>query len=194
MQNNKTLLKKMKSFTRKTDIVEHCTVFASFVETTFPMFSVKECYTQKLVKLLRLEQNANENDIVLLLRTMEDTMEVFYPILQDTEHHTLMFCMEGYITEIKNIMKHCIDKKVWHKYEDITVEELKKITDQSELLSNAEIVNHFFNEEDEPEVEPDIRFHLEAECLDDEKEVIAEQIVNMINREFPNIDVEIKAA
>lgn len=205
MQNNKTLLKKLKSFTRKNQLVEHCSKLAEFVEDLKSDLPVKEENTDNLIKLLRLEKNVDEGEIVFILTSTDLMIQNFYTFAETGEDHMKVSSVDMLFTEISDIMKRCIKKPLWNKYEKILTQDPETLVSADELLkgndrfmaSMLEQIAHkaiVVCEDEELNEEPDVRFHLEAECLDEEKEVIAEQIANMIHREFPNIDVEILTA
>ncbi|MFA0463426.1 MULTISPECIES: hypothetical protein [unclassified Vibrio] len=205
MKNNKTLLKKLKSFTRKNQLVEHCSKLAEFVETLIPDLPIKEEHLENLVKLLRLEKNADEAEMAFLLNTVERMVSDFYSFAETGEEHMKVSSIDMLFTEVSAIMKPYIKNPIWKKYENLLSLDPEELVSAKELLSEddrfmASILEKIAHkaivvcEDEESNEEPDVRFHLQSECLDEEKEVIAEQIANMIHREFSNIDVEILTA
>lgn len=201
MQNNKTLLKKLKSFTRKTDNVENASILADTLEELIPTFNADKDYLHSLIALLRLEQTTNENDLAHSLLLTRFTINNHLAVCECDEERLAVEYADRLFIGIFSLVKPCIKKEIWKKHEkffavandqDAFFDLVSK--DETLLSSFLDDVANQFNEDEESNEEPDVRFHLEAECLDEEKEVIAEQIANMIHREFPNIDVEILTA
>lgn len=178
MKNNKTLLKKMKSHTRKTGNVEYSNQLANFVESLAPTLNAERSFLTDLMALLRLEKNVNENDITHSLLLTRFSINNHLEDCEDYFERSNVETIEKLFTEICTLIKPCVKKSIWNKHDSFFNIANDKEQFIEMVCEDEDLLNDVFGD-----LVSSINEINNADDLDEAKDIMLRQIGDMMNKE-----------